>query len=527
MQDITLKIRNLVVVVILILLPTFHPVAGNAMSINPQFPNNRLSFHNDNPGDTPIFLPLVMTVGTVTPPLPTPAPTLPPPNPSPPPSPTPGPEPEPLPGPIVNIPFVDGEVDFSDTAIFWFGKVTPTENYADVRIAFNQNELYLYLAVFDRRLWYDETPSPDQLTAWDAVSLFLDLNPDAPGAPNPQSFLFVAQFTPFPEWESRSAYQQAYIGNGSGWSYASLPFKTISGWRGTAWNDNTDDRGWAMTYLIPFSSLGLSTPPPQGTSWRLGMLLHDRDDSAGTPIPVQSWPPTLQMNNPTSFGFARFGIPGYSPPATTSQSTLTIREGLNGAIVPDAAVGGTTGNLCNADGDFWTNWGNANFAESPDFNIQNQGDIADWPCFAKYFVTFPLEQIPAGSVIISAKLILHQWGNSGSLGLAKPSMVHVSSVAADWSESSLTWNNAPLAMENISSLWVPVVYCGDVGWPCSPREWDVSRAVAAAYASGEPVRLALYSTDSDYHSGKFFTSSETGDWNDIGRPTLLVAWGVP
>jgi len=435
--------------------------------------------------------------------------------------------PPPLSGPIVNIPYADGEVDFSDTTIFWFGKVTPSENYADVRIAYNQHELYVYVAVFDRRLWYDETPAPDQLSDWDAVSLVLDRNSQTPSAPNQYSFRFVAQFTPFPDWQSRSSYQQAYIGNGSGWSTASLTFRTISGWRGNAWNDNSDDRGWAMTYLIPFSSLGLSAPPPQGTFWRIGVALHDRDDSGGSTIPDQFWPPTLQMNNPTSFGYARFGIPGYTPPPTRSQSTLTIREGLNGATVPDAAVGGTTGNLCNADGDFWTNWGNANFASSPDFNIQNQADIADWPCFAKYYVTFPMNQIPPGSVIVSARLVLHQWGNSGSLDLAKPSVVHVLSVGANWSESNLTWNNAPIALENISYIIVPVVDCGTVGWPCFPRQWDVTRAAAAAHNAGQPLRLALYSTDSDYHSGKFFTTSETGDWNEIGRPTLVVTWGSP
>jgi len=32
----------------------------------------------------------------------------------------------------------------------------------------------------------------------------------------------------------------------------------------------------------------------------------------------------------------------------------------------------------------------------------------------------------------------------------------------------------------------------------------------------------LYEADSAYHSGKYFTSSDTGDWNEAGRPTLQV-----
>ena len=54
------------------------------------------------------------------------------------------------------------------------------------------------------------------------------------------------------------------------------------------------------------------------------------------------------------------------------------------------------------------------------------------------------------------------------------------------------------------------------------HETTVSRAVAEAYAAGTPLRLALYSTDGDYHSGKYFWSS---DASEQGRPTLQVRWG--
>ncbi len=501
-----MKVQLVVILTALALYLIVGPLTTLSTPVNPlqSFAGNTLPKMQLAPPGS-IYLPMLMAIPTATP---TPFPGLP-------------------PGPTINIPYVDGEVDFADTVIFWFGKVTPTQNYVDVRMAYTQNDLFLYLAVIDRRLWYDETPSPDQLTDWDAVVLFLDLNSTPPNLPNGLSYQFVAQFTPFPEWQNRTNYQRAYTGNGSGWSPSSISFRTISGWRGDAWNNNGDDRGWAMTFRIPFSSLGLSAPPSQGTVWRMGLRLHDRDDAAGSPIPVTSWPVLLDGNSPLSYGFVRFGIPEYTPPPVSSPGYLTIREGLNGVVVPDAAVGGTTGNLCNADGDFWNNWGSANFASSADFNIQNQADIADWPCFAKYYVTFPLDQLPAGSVIVSAKLILHHWGNSGSLALAKPSMIHVSVVGEAWNESTLTWNNAPLALENISWTLVPVADCSSMGWPCFPREWDVSRAVAAARRASVPLRLALYSTDSDYHSGKFFTTSETGEWNQIGRPTLQITWGYP
>jgi hypothetical protein len=58
-----------------------------------------------------------------------------------------------------------------------------------------------------------------------------------------------------------------------------------------------------------------------------------------------------------------------------------------------------------------------------------------------------------------------------------------------------------------------------------PYTWDISRAVAAAYTAGGPLRLVLYSADSDYHSGKYFVSSDTQDWNETGRPTLQITLG--
>ena len=149
--------------------------------------------------------------------------------------------------------------------------------------------------------------------------------------------------------------------------------------------------------------------------------------------------------------------------------------------------------------------------------------MADWPCFARYYVTFPLGSIPPGSVIISATLTLYQFGNAGGAGEAQPSWIQVLIASADWREETITWNNAPLAYENIGGSWVNPITDWP-GWPGVPRTWDVSYAVARAYARGEPLRLVLYSADSAYHSGKYFVSSDTGDWNAEGRPRLEVWW---
>lgn len=427
----------------------------------------------------------------------------------------------------VNVPYFDEEVRFSETAIFWFGEVDSTSNYTDVRLGYTDSELYIRLAVFDRRLWYDTIPSAHELAAWDAATLYLDLDGNAGQAPDDNTYRFVGQLN---WWEKeREPFQTAYRGDGSGWVGAAIPFTTTSGWRGDAPNNETDDRGWALTFRIPFSSVGLSGPPPRGTIWGLGVEVHDRDDEAGTPIIDKTWPEALHADQPSTWGQLAFGLPTYTPPPDVASETIIVRHRLNGTVVPDAAVGGTTDNLCPSDPDYiWNAWGNDNFAGAPSFNIQNQSDVADWPCFAKYYVTFPLHRIPADRAILSATLKLHQFGNAGGgeWGDPDPSLIQVFTVAEDWEETGLTWNDAPLPIENVSATWVNPV-ASFPGWPGSASEWNVSRAVAQAYATGEPLRLALYEADSAYHSGKYFVSSDTGDWNAEGRPTLTVAYGKP
>jgi hypothetical protein len=186
-------------------------------------------------------------------------------------------------------------------------------------------------------------------------------------------------------------------------------------------------------------------------------------------------------------------------------------------------VGGSTNCGDPYNPNFFNGWGEANYAGVAQVNIQNQWDVADWPCFSKYYVTFPLDQLPAGKVVLSATLTMHLFGNSDP-NQAKPSYIQAHILDEAWDEATLTWNKAPLASENIDGTWVDPVLTYP-GWPGIPYQWDLSRAVAAAYAAGTPVRLALYSADGDYHSGKYFLSSETEELNQVARPTLKVLWG--
>ena len=378
------------------------------------------------------------------------------------------------------------------------------------------------IAVIDRRLWYNATnPTPENLTDSDSVSLFLSIDGNSGAAPTTHTFRFDAQ----PNWwEPRGNYEASYRGSVSGWTAATIPFTTLSSWRGNAFNDDLDDNGWVMEYHIPFASLGLSAPPPMGsTAWGLGFAIHNRDDAAGTPLPVQTWPESLNKDAPGTWGQLRFGLPVYTPPAANPGQWATIRNGP-GITVTDSAVGGRF--TCGDGLELWSQWGIANYAREETFNIQNEADISDWPCFSKYYVTFPLAGLPPNKVIISATLTLHQFGQAGAPGAAHYSIIQVSTVAQDWTESTLTWNNAPLALENIGQAWVDPAP-QPCAWPCVPRTWNVAYAAAQAYATNQPLRLVLYSGDPFYDSGKYFVSSDAGDWNAVARPTLEVYWGNP
>ena len=129
-------------------------------------------------------------------------------------------------------------------------------------------------------------------------------------------------------------------------------------------------------------------------------------------------------------------------------------------------------------------------------------------------------------MIVSAKLILHEFGNAGEVEppAPQPSYIQVMRVSQSWDANTLSWNNAPLVSENYTGTWVNPI-TGSFAY--IPYEWDISRAVADAYQENNPLRLVLYESDSAQNSGKYFVSNNDGDWNAVGRPTIQVTWGDP
>ena len=127
---------------------------------------------------------------------------------------------------------------YGEMAIFWFGKIAPPENYSDVRIAYNDLGLAISLSIFDRRLWYDKTPSSTDLARWDAVTLYLSKSEVFDG----NTYRFTAQLN---DWESRQNWQLSEKGSSSGWVTTAIPFSTTTGVR---WED--DPGGLTTTRII-------------------------------------------------------------------------------------------------------------------------------------------------------------------------------------------------------------------------------------------------------------------------------------
>jgi hypothetical protein len=59
--------------------------------------------------------------------------------------------------PRVNVPHLMSGGSFT-SAVFWFGKVTPISNYADVRLWYYNEQLAIVVNIIDRLVWHDTTP---------------------------------------------------------------------------------------------------------------------------------------------------------------------------------------------------------------------------------------------------------------------------------------------------------------------------------------------------------------------------------
>jgi hypothetical protein len=437
----------------------------------------------------------------------------------------------------VNVPYTTLPVDaiyglpaISLTSNFWFGQVSSSQNFVDTRLIYNSSTLFVHVNVYDRYLHFSQSPNRAQLLAWDSAALYLTVNGT--------NYRFDAQFAP-DEWigKQRQRYQIAYQ---NGVMQPGISFSTHSHYRGEGGpNSELENRGWWVVYQIPFSSLGLKAAPAVGSAWNLGLQVYDRDQ-IGVPATLSAvWPEAMQATQPTTWGQLAFGSPTYTPPAVSSPTTYLLQAGVNSQM-QDAHVGGHT-NCGGAEEnplfgtpqpgkpfpDVYNGWPNNNFGTYEQINIQNQIDVVDWPCYSRYYFSATLDQLPPGKQVVSAKLTLFQFGNGGLGYEYYNSYLQVYTLNQTWSETSITWNNAPLAYENVSGASVDAVrlenYPSYFVNPPLARTIDISRALANYYYAGQPLNVAIWSADAPPHSGKYFYSTNVADARY--RPVLEVVLG--
>lgn len=446
-----------------------------------------------------------------------------------------------------NIPYFDSDITWAQTAIFWFGQneqgAPPSRNYADVRLGYTASALVVRVTVADYYLWYDATASAaSDLTQYETVALYLDTAHDRAAAPQTDDYWFLIGAR---LGENIANYMRQARGNGSAWNAAWTPPVTWSAEAGMSWystgpnNNSADiDFGWTAIFTIPWGTLELSGRPADGTVWGLGLRLYDRDDNPpGGYLAPERWPETFSPTAPSTWGELAFNPPAYDPPPAIVEGSTLVRRATEAdtSVVQDAWLGGGAWCAGGHHGGGDVNHGGIN----PDGTVKDderelfvgsEVAVTHLPCFNKSFLRFGLDAVPTGKTIISATLTLHHWGNSGDPYASKDedhphdSYVWLYSIADAWSETGITWNNAPLAQENLDVVHITPL-SAHPGWPGIAYTWDATQAVAAAYAAGQPVSLAIYDSASQRNTSKYLVSSETGDWNAAGRPTLTVVWG--
>jgi hypothetical protein len=455
----------------------------------------------------------------------------------------------------------DGRVDWQRVTPFWFGRVGTRDNGVDGRIVWTDEGLLVRAAVYDRQIW-DEAGPEDDLSQWDSLTLLVDLDgdDDAKAAVDARSLRVDAQ-------AGRHGTERTVVrrGEGGAWVPAGVTPGELGmrrdasaillekAYRG---GERDESRGWHIVFFVGWRALGLSGPPGEGQRvLRFAMRAYDRDDRDGRlrgaeqtfpfalspdaaprdwgriellPVSVLSWAESGAGAGRSASAYA-IGAPA-EPHRPGSERTLSVYEGAmlgGGPVVVENAAVGASERLCSGDDDYnfgegRSSWGGNVGREY--FHVQQQADYADWPCFSRAYVRFPLDAVPPGAVVVSAQLVMHHKQPTSGGDEGERSLVHVFQVDGTlrgsdtpWSEENLTWNDAPLPVENLAATWGDRTGVTQTGWDDLPEwRWDVTRAVRRALAQ-RAVSFALQTSDSEYHTGKEFVRSE--DFPDWGDPT--------
>lgn len=171
-------------------------------------------------------------------------------------------------------------------------------------------------------------------------------------------------------------------------------------------------------------------------------------------------------------------------------------------------------------------------ADAPTNADANYNNVPEVPAFAwtvsgsqvlgRFLISFPLDTIPAGSQILSAKLYLFGYsdnypsvtipqGNSGD------NVLLMQRATEPWQEATVTWNNQP-ASTTTDQIELPA---STSTWNYNILEADVTTLVNQCYTSGNYGFLFKLKTEQTYRSIGFFS----GEYSVVSkRPMLLVTY---
>jgi hypothetical protein len=260
-------------------------------------------------------------------------------------------------------------------------------------------------------------------------------------------------------------------------------------------------RGWDATLIVPWADLG--GRPADGT------VLPMRIERGG-----YQWA-----------GDLHWGLPEYQVAAAGNVRTLTA------PIVADTMVGGGTDCGYPDWPQYFPTWGTRNWGSSPYLLTQNQGDIADWPCYAKIALAWDQAALPAGAQVVSATLILRHFGDPGYGSGYDPdgsgeTTHQVYELPATWDEMTVGWDTLPAVGENVSRgviKPVPDTCIVNDRRYCDPPLVETLDVTALAQRAGQGrASAAVYTAAGQYHSGKQLWSRES-TW----PPQVRIAYVLP
>lgn len=262
-------------------------------------------------------------------------------------------------------------------------------------------------------------------------------------------------------------------------------------------------RGWSATALLPWAEVG------------------------GRPQHGDVWPLRVERGGYVWDGDLHWGLPDFQVEAPGA-TVITV------PVVADAMVGGGTDCGLPDWPEYFSTWGTRNWGTSPYLMTQNQWDVADWPCWAKFLVAWDQTALPPGAQVLSATLVLRHFGDPGYGSGYDPDgsgeTVHqVYGLNAAFDETSVGWDTMPLALENISRGVVRPVpdtcIVNNVRYCDPPLVEMLDVSAIAQQAGSDRAYAAIYTAAGQYHAGKHFWSRES-HWPPEVQISYVIDDGV-